>query len=155
MIRTYYARRILSGEFWGRLLTGKVPLRNLLVDPARHLAAKLRGGRSDAGEASTAADTGDAAAAASGTPAARAEPDLPAQLLEQLAAYRGTLLTVLSGNDLTAGETESRLARDKRWRKRLDRKGAILRVPGADHTFSQPAHWAAVVDWMARKAAAA
>lgn len=196
MIRTYYARRILSGEFWGRLLTGKVPLRNLFADPARHLAAKLFGGKSrtsvgagadagtgagtgvDAGvDAGAGADARAAAAAAaavaadagagpapaiaptaSNSPVAappRSEPDLPSQLLAQLAAYRGTVLTVLSGNDLTAGETESLMSRDKRWRKRLDRKGAILRVAGADHTFSQPVHWASVIDWMARKAAAA
>lgn len=196
MIRTYYARRILSGEFWGRLLTGKVPLRNLFADPARHLAAKLCGGRSRAKDgAGVGASTGagddppqaqaqaqtqtpalapahgqgqaqseaQAPAPISGTiaptpPVAeppRSEPDLPSQLLAQLAAYRGTVLTVLSGNDLTAGETESLMSRDKRWRKRLDRKGAILRVAGADHTFSQPAHWASVIDWMARKAAAA
>ncbi|MFO1197176.1 MAG: alpha/beta hydrolase [Burkholderiaceae bacterium] len=172
MIRTYYARRILSGEFWGRLLTGKVPLRNLFADPARHLAAKLFGGRSRA-SVGAGADAGTVAgddpaqaqrpaqaqAPTAPTPPvaapSRSEPDLPSQLLAQLAAYRGTVLTVLSGNDLTAGETESLMSRDKRWRKRLDRKGAILRVAGADHTFSQPAHWASVVDWMARKAAAA
>jgi hypothetical protein len=79
--------------------------------------------------------------------------DLPGAMLAELERYRGRVLTVLSGNDLTAGETESLMKRSRAWRRRLERSGAILRVPGADHTFSQPEHWATVMDWMARQAA--
>jgi len=80
--------------------------------------------------------------------------DLPAQLLAQLERYRGRVLTVLSGDDLTAGETESLIARDRRWHRRLERDGEVLRMAGADHTFSRPAQWAQVADWIAERASA-
>lgn len=143
MVRTYYAKRLFQREFWARLLTGKVPIANLLRDPLRHLLARLRGGGSvgsSDGSAAVAALSGDSAA------------NLPAQLLAQLERYDGRVLTVLSGDDLTAGETESLIARDRRWHERLERDGEILRVPGADHTFSRPAQWAQVADWIAERA---
>ncbi|MCL4748163.1 MAG: hypothetical protein KJZ83_22540, partial [Burkholderiaceae bacterium] len=69
MVRTYYARRLLTGEFWGRLLGGKIPLRNLL-EPLRHLArrgsgvgAKGAAAANDAVGASEAAGASDAVGA--------------------------------------------------------------------------------------------
>ncbi len=139
MVRTYYRKRVMQTTFWIRLLTGRIRMANLVHEPLRHLRTKL--GRS----AKRPAEGRDAAAAA---------PDLPAQLLAQLVGFRGEVYTVLSGNDLTAGETVTLMARDKRWRKRLGRKGALLHVPGADHTFSDPAQWDAVAHWVAEKARA-
>lgn len=134
MVRTYYGRRIFSGEFWGRLLTGKVPLRHLL-EPLRHLARR--------GAGSAEPDTRAAAPSA----------DLPGQLLAELSRYRGRVVTVLSGNDLTAGETESLLRSGRRWRRRIERDGEVIRVPGADHTFSDPAQWHALIERIAKLAA--
>ena len=158
MVKTYYLKRLMQGEFWARLLTGRIPMANLVHEPLRHLRARF-GGRGTASatdgrprnDASNAEANGPADAATSAV-APPAGPDLPEQLLAQLAAYRGAVYTVLSGNDLTAAETDALMSRDKRWRKRLDRKGAILRVPGADHTFSDPDHWAAVIRWVGEKA---
>jgi exosortase A-associated hydrolase 1 len=172
MVRTYYAKRLLQREFWGRLLTGKVSLGNLVAEPWRHATARFRrSGTAGAAQAATAAAEGSTAAAMEATAAAPSPPagspttgapsqpppspaaDLPALLLGQLESYRGTVCTVLSGNDLTAGEAEALMQRDRRWRKRLDRPGAILRVAEADHTFSRPEHWDAAIDWMAKRAA--
>jgi exosortase A-associated hydrolase 1 len=147
MVKTYYLKRLMQGEFWARLLTGKIPMANLVHEPLRHLRARFGGGTASA-MANGPAD----AATSDAAPPAAAGPDLPEQLLAQLAAYRGAVYTVLSGNDLTAAETDALMSRDKRWRKRLDRKGAVLRVPGADHTFSDPEHWAAVIRWVGEKA---
>lgn len=177
MVKTYYLKRLMQGEFWARLLTGRIPIANLVHEPIRHLRARFGGGKpggsegaartrgeaSAAGEAGAAGTMGAAGtvgatdalpahATAANAAEASAGPDLPEQLLAQLSAYRGAVYTVLSGNDLTAAETDALMSRDKRWRKRLDRKGAILRVPGADHTFSDPDHWAAVIRWVAEKA---
>jgi exosortase A-associated hydrolase 1 len=176
MVRTYYARRLFQREFWGRLLTGKVSLGNLVVEPARHLTARFRrksrsaaaspagpGGISGGADATTVprevSDGADTVVAAAATTAQVTAPapamvhDLPAAMLAELECFRGRVLTVLSGNDLTAGETESLMKRSRAWRRRLQRSGTILRVPGADHTFSQPEHWATVMDWMAQVAA--
>lgn len=188
MVKTYYAKRLMQREFWMRLLTGRIPIANLVHEPLRHLRARFGlgrrggggGGSGSSGSSSGSSDSSDstkgsgngasqAAEQAQGGTSARAaqraadarsdrtgtqpeSADLPEQLLVQLAAFRGEVLTVLSGNDLTAGETEALMSRDKRWRKRLDRKAALLRVPGADHTFSDPAHWQAVIQWCAARA---
>ncbi len=128
MVHTYYGRRLLSGEFWGRLLSGKIPFRHLL-EGFGHLARRVSG----AGAAAT-------GAAATAT-AAPAPVDLPEQLLAALNDYGGRIVTVLSADDLTAGETESLIRRDRRWRKRIEREGTVVRVAGADHSFSNPAQW--------------
>ncbi|MCL4748164.1 MAG: hypothetical protein KJZ83_22545 [Burkholderiaceae bacterium] len=80
--------------------------------------------------------------------------DLPELLLAALGGYRGRVVTVLSGNDLTAGETESLLRRDPRWRKRIEREGEVLRVAGADHSFSDPAQWGELIARVAALASA-
>jgi len=77
MIRTYYARRILDPEFWQRLLSGKIPLRNLIGDPLRHLGRRFGiATRVDAGAGaptgSAASGAADAAVAATATTAATA-----------------------------------------------------------------------------------
>lgn len=162
MVRTYYAKRLFQPEFWARLLTGKVSAANLLREPLRHLLARFgakgpsvppseladAGASANAGVGATASTGADSAMHGSAIPG----PDLPTQLLTQLERYDGEVLTVLSGDDLTAGETESLIARDRRWRKRLEQDGEILRVAGADHTFSQPAQWAQVARWIAERA---
>lgn len=165
MVKTYYAKRLMQREFWMRLLTGKIPLANLVHEPLRHLRARFGPRRSSGNGNGASQAAGQARGGASAQAAQRAvdgrsdraEPqpeaaDLPEQLLAQLAAFRGEVLTVLSGNDLTAGEAEALMSRDKRWRKRLDRRATLLRVPGADHTFSDPAHWQTVIQWCAAKA---
>lgn len=138
MVRGYYARRILAPEFWRRLLRGEVPVRHLAGDPLRHLAAGLglRGRRSSAG------------ATPSATPSATPIADLPAALLTALRRHRGALLTVLSGADLTADETEALIRGQRAWRQRLEVQGQVLRVPGADHSLSEPGHWAKAIDWL-------
>lgn len=152
MVKTYYLKRLVQGEFWGRLLRGKVPLDNLVREPLRHLKAKFGAAAPvrtpTRGEIST--PRGPSSEPGSGSHSGPApQPDLPSQLLACLSGYRGEVCTVLSGNDLTAAETDALMARDKRWRRRLDRKGALLRVQDADHTFSTPEHWARVIDWVA------
>lgn len=157
MVKTYYLKRLAQPEFWSRLFTGKVSLDNLVREPLRHLKAKLGGGAARPATApapvqASGSGSGSATPASSATQAAArsaAQADLPAQLLACLSDYKGEACTVLSGNDLTAAETDALMSRDKRWRRRLDRKGALLRVPGADHTFSAPEHWAQVIDWIA------
>ncbi|MBU6269786.1 MAG: hydrolase 1, exosortase A system-associated [Betaproteobacteria bacterium] len=147
MVRGYYARRILAPEFWRRLLRGEVPVRHLVGDPLRHLAAGLglRGRRSSAGAT--------ASAMRSPSPSATPIADLPAALLAALRRHRGALLTVLSGADLTADETEALIRGQSAWRQRLEVQGRVLRVPGADHSLSEPAHWAQAVDWLAAQIA--
>jgi exosortase A-associated hydrolase 1/exosortase A-associated hydrolase 2 len=161
MVRGYYARRLFSADFWTRLARGQVPLRHLLRDPLRHLAAGLglasTATRQPANTPERPAETAHqrmAETAAGRHPQTLAEvgpatiPDLPAALLTALRDCHAPLLTVLSGADLTADETEALIRGQRPWRQRLERQGRVLRVPGADHSLSDPAHWAQAIDWL-------
>ncbi len=69
-------------------------------------------------------------------------------LLAALQVYDQRVLTVLAGDDPTADDTEDLIGSDPRWRTRLGNSRNLLRVPGADHTFSHPDHWRHVCDWL-------
>lgn len=182
MLSGYYARRLADPAFWGRLLRGRVPWRHLIVDPLRYVGARLglggaparsgkpqpavppkagagRHGAAPAGAAVTsAAITGPAAAgpAAAGSAVAgvaAAGPSLPQVLIDRLEDFDGEVLTVLAGADLTAAETEALLAGEARWRERLARRERLLRLPGADHSLSDPAHEQAAIEWLAERIA--
>jgi len=158
MVQTYYTQRLFDRSFWARLLRGQVPVRNLLVDPVRAVFTKLafsartaipsRASKRAADEASR---TPEEDATRSTSEAADEAPDLPTVLQAHLSKFGGQILTVLSGNDLTAGETEALMQRDRRWRKLIDRPGKLLRVSGADHTFSDRERWIEVIDWISAR----
>lgn len=79
--------------------------------------------------------------------------DVPAQslsdaLLAALQVFDQRVLTVLSGEDPIADDTEDLIGSDPRWRARIESHNNLLRVPGADHTFSYPDHWRHVCDWL-------
>jgi exosortase A-associated hydrolase 2 len=177
MLSGYYARRLADPAFWGRLLRGRVPWRHLIVDPLRYVGARLglggaparsgkpqpavppkagagRHGAAPAGAAVTsAAITGPAAAGSAVAGVAAAGPSLPQVLLDRLEDFDGEVLTVLAGADLTAAETEALLAGEARWRERLARRERLLRLPGADHSLSDPAHEQAAIEWLAERIA--
>lgn len=126
-----------------------------LRTPLRYLRA-LFGGSAQR-EINSGPAAGPASAPMAGiavAPATASPADLPTRLLVQLAAFEGNVCTVLSGSDLSADDTEALMKRDSRWRKKLDRRGALLRVPGADHAFSDPADRDTVARWLAAQARA-
>jgi exosortase A-associated hydrolase 1 len=130
-LRHYYGARILSGDFWRKLARGGVhPVASL-----RSLCAYLRSALSHGGSAETS------------TP-------FPARMLAGLERFRGRVLLVLSGNDLTAAEFLDQVEASPRWRKALASERVTRRdLPGATHTFSsaawrrQASAWTA--EWLA------
>jgi exosortase A-associated hydrolase 1 len=148
MIRNYYAKRVLDPELWRRLFTGKIGLKNLLLDPIRHLSAKLLAGRGrhPAPEADPSRTSGNA------LPAASNAGDLPSTFISCRETFKGRVATVLSGADLTAAESESLISANPRWKRGLQGKGAeILRIPDADHTLTRPDHWTLATTWLAKQ----
>ncbi|MFQ5466913.1 MAG: hydrolase 1, exosortase A system-associated, partial [Kiloniellaceae bacterium] len=117
-VKHYYARRLLAGEFWRKLLSGK-------LNPARALGgflANLRtargGGNGDPGEAEGAGD-------------------LPERVGRAIADYTGPVLVVLSGADLTAQEFDQAVLRSPArgvWAARAN--VTVRRLDGANHTYS-------------------
>lgn len=131
-VKHYYARRVLTVEFWAKLLRGGVgvaALRELL----RKLALYAR-------PPTAASHDGDAFA------------DRMARGCKALA--RGGLLIVLSENDLTAKEFADHIARSPNWQQAMQATSAqCLDIIGADHTLSPPSARteveAATVRWLA------
>jgi hypothetical protein len=136
-LKHYYRARLLEPAFWGKVVRGQFDL------------------------ARAARSFGQLAASALGrkqvTPQrqeASRPPPLPERMYAGLARFRGQVLVIVSGNDLTAREFTDLAAASPRWRQLL----AAPRVrrhelAGADHTFSrrvwrdQVALWTA--DWIA------
>jgi exosortase A-associated hydrolase 2 len=157
MLSGYYAQRLADPAFWGRLARGQVPWRHLIVDPLRYVAARLGLGKAPGGSGgpvpagAPTADAGAQGSAAAGV--AAAGPSLPQALIDRLDHFEGEVLTVLGGADLTAAETEALLTGDARWRARLARHERLLRLPGADHSLSDPSHEQAAIEWLADRIA--
>jgi exosortase A-associated hydrolase 1 len=130
-VRHYYVRRIVSGAFWRKMLTGGVGL----LRGARELAGSLRGsisGRSTSG--------GDG---------------YLQRMHDGWTSLRRPLLLVLSGHDFTAREFEQWVAQDERRKALIRGPGVeIYRSDVADHTFSDARSRDAVttrtIEWIRR-----
>lgn len=144
-IRNYYSKRLLSTDFWRKLLTGGVDVRGSLGD----LAGKLRSATAKepaSGPAvestSNLAETG----AATGT-------GFQERMTSGWSAFSRPSLLVLSGNDLTADEFKNFMAQTRSRRRLLKRKAiSACELSQADHTFAS-AEWRAEVgrataDWL-------
>lgn len=111
-LKHYYLQRLLSRDFWQKLFSGGMRIGRVLGD----LAGNLRAGSS----ASRAAD----------------QKHYVTRMREGLARFKGDILILLSGNDLTAAEFTD-LAGTADWKPLLQRPGiTTCRVEDASHTFS-------------------
>ena len=114
-LRHYYLDRLRERDFWRRALAGRVKL----AAAARSLVGFL-------------CQLQKAPAAATGGAA------LPDRMAAGLARFRGPVLLILSGQDLTAREFEEAAARSGDWRRLLgERRVRREDLAEADHTFSR------------------
>ena len=126
-LRHYYAQRLLERGFWGKLLSGRLDVRAAF--------ASIRKFVMDAALPRRAAGT------------------LPERMEQGLRRFRGRVLLILSGKDLTADEFRGVVGRSERWTRLLAEARITRRdLPEANHTFShrewrdQVARWTA--DWV-------
>jgi exosortase A-associated hydrolase 1 len=144
-LRHYYLARLRSPEFWSKLFSGGLKIRRSVASLLAFLMATRIGG--SIGPNPAAITDGTLA-----TPA-RAVPTLPDRMLRALERFRGRVLLILSGNDLTAKEFKDLADASADWRN-WARRAALDRweIPDADHTFSsepwqtQVAVWS--TDWL-------
>ena len=119
-VKHYYRQRLLSREFWGKLLGGGVDVRSAV----RGFVAKLRQARQSA--------------PASPLPDADASLPLPQRMLRGLQRFDGRVLLILSGDDLTAAEFRNLVAESPEWQQQLQNPGVqVQELKQANHTFSQ------------------
>jgi exosortase A-associated hydrolase 1 len=128
-VKHYYRQRLLQGEFWRKLLSGKLNLARALTELMRKIGQ-----------------------AASGT-AAQAQPGFQERMARGWKRCSGPILLILSGNDYTAREFLEYASSDSNWKGLLSQAGVTrIDLPEADHTFSSRP-WRetvenACIDWL-------
>lgn len=117
-LKHYYTRRLVSAQFWAKLLRGQVAAGAL-----KELGRKLR-----------------AATTASSSSAEAAPADFRQRMARGWQGAGGRILLILSGNDYTAKEFIEHAGTDKTWRTLLAQPRVRRHtVDNADHTFSDEA----------------
>lgn len=132
-VQHYYAQRLLSPEFWRKAVRGDIGIKRSLGELAASVCRAVGGDRK-----------ADAASYLE-------------RMNDGLARFRGDVLCILSGNDLTAREFEA-------WSRQTPKRRALLMRPvveifhsaAADHTFSDAGSRNAVtqktIEWIKRLA---
>ena len=140
-LKHYYWQRLRDPALWRKLLSGRFAAGAAL----RSLLGTLGAARQPAGAP---------AAAAPAIPRDGSAPplsaDLPARLLEAMQRFRGRVLFIFSGADLTAQEFLDMTKASPRWQQLL--AGPAVQqhtLAAADHTFSTRAWRDQVADWTA------
>ncbi|HKT17606.1 MAG TPA: hypothetical protein VJR47_06160, partial [Stellaceae bacterium] len=132
-LRHYYLRRLVEKEFYLKLARGKL---DVLASAHSFLG--------DIGKLITARST----AAHSPSHDAEGENQLARRLAASLGRFKGPVLLLLSGRDLTAKEFEHETRRSRKWRRLYRQKRlTIHRLDPADHTFSRRIWRDQVAEW--------
>ena len=132
-LRTYYTRRILDRQAWRELFRGSKKPFAVLGSFARLL-------RQAAGRDAPANDTG-------GENATPANGALVERMRAGFAAFKGPILIVLSGDDITAAEFVGATG-TKAWSRLFEQpRVSRCQLDAADHTFSSRAWRDQVATW--------
>jgi len=128
-LKHYYRGRLLQGELWRKLFSGQFDAGAAWRSLRQLLAA-----------------SGAKPAAHAGDPPA----DLPSRMLASWSRFKGPVLLILSGADLTAKEFTDLADASPAWQKLLERSGTTRhQLDDADHTFSRRVWRDQVADWTA------
>ena len=144
-IKHYYWSRFTDQEFWRKVMRGDFAFKAGVRSFASALLMAFGMGRARAVTNSLAVMGAQAKAAAAES--------LPDRMADGLSRFKGKVLLILSGNDLTAQEFDEVVRGASRWGRLLaDRRVERRQLPKANHTFStrewrdQVAAWTA--DWV-------
>jgi exosortase A-associated hydrolase 1 len=128
-LKHYYASRLFQPEFWSKIRHGKLNIvaaaRSFLSVIGEATAGRKQSGSGVTVETCDTCDTCDATL-------------LPDRMFHGLSRFRGKILVILSGNDLTAQEFSDLVKSSRQWRKLLtSSRVTSLSLPAANHTFSR------------------
>lgn len=133
-LHDYYLRRIVDPNLWHKILRGEFAVRKSLASFGTMLGKAL--GR------------GDKPAACNSAHPPNAPFPLRERMLDGLRRYRGRVLLILSGDDLTAREFKDMIAGSRSWRRLLARPNVSRRdLAESNHTFSRAAWRDQVANW--------
>jgi len=133
-LKHYYLRRLISRDFWSGLARGR-------VNPVASI-------RSLANMVSKRVGIGNIPSSGQfGADPANTRP-LPERMADGWRRFRGRILVILSGDDLTAAEFRDVAASWASWRGLLDEPRVCVReLPKANHTFSRRIWRDKVAQW--------
>ena len=139
IVRHYYLGRLMSGEFWKHVFSGKYKARESITSMLGVVSSAIRG-RIQMARQTTKPELDDI----SGLP-------LPVRTAEGLRRFKGRSLLLMSGVDLIAREFDEVTSASRAWDGLL--ASPQLRrvdIEGADHTFSREVWKNAAADTVAR-----
>jgi len=146
-LRHYYVSRILSREFWSKLIGGGLDVTGSLRSLAGFARAATRAPRPAGGAAP---EAGSHAGAPVETEWQRpiTLPRLAERMAGALEAYHGRVLLITSGKDLTAAEFLDVSRASRTWRRALARESVTHHhLEAANHTFASTAWKRQVEAW--------
>ena len=127
-LKHYYGSRLMDREFWRKVARGEFEFSTAIQSFGGALMMAL-GGRSRA-----VADSSDVSILQADSDATR---PLPERMADGMSQFKGKVLVILSGGDLTAQEFESLVHGSGRWGQLLANSRVERRkLPDANHTFS-------------------
>lgn len=128
-LRHYYLARLVNPDLWRKIGRGEFSFATALHSLAALVGQVWRGGRGSqpAAEMATAVQTPEPN-----------QPPLPERMADGLRHFKGRVLLILSGDDLTAAEFRDTVKASRHWRRLLARPQVTIReLPEANHTFSR------------------
>ena len=135
LLRHYYMTQFLAIDFWKRLLTGRLSPVQSLRSLGATVASSIRAGGSSGG--------GSADESAARAP-------LPDRMADAFERYRGPVLLILSGKDLTAQRFRDCVAQSRRWQRLVGGVQLTRReLSEAPHTFASRTWREQVERWTA------
>lgn len=136
-LKHYYLKRLLSKDFWRKLLGGGVRIGDSLKSLGRTVQ-QARGGSAPHGNQSASPLNSPSPHTTSSRNAAIRSGRLPDRVRDGLRAFAGPVLLIQSGDDLTAREFDEAVRADPAF-ARLMAEARITRVDIADanHTFAR------------------
>lgn len=141
-LRHYYWSRLTDKEFWRKVGRGEFAFAAAARSFAGILTTAFGSGKGRAAMGSTLVIGGQAAAGATAS--------LPGRMADGLGRFKGKVLLILSGKDLTAQEFSGVVRASSRWGKLLSADRIQRRsLPEADHTFSRREWRDQVIAWTA------
>ncbi|MDH5444136.1 MAG: hydrolase 1, exosortase A system-associated [Gammaproteobacteria bacterium] len=123
-IKRYYSSQIINLDFWKRLINGEVAITKSMLS-FLSIIKKYKSKNTE--------NVGD-------------DESLPVRFLQGIKKYRGKVLIVLSGNDITAAEFKNQVAMNKDLKRELAKTSVTtINIKEANHTFSSK-DWRSLVE---------
>jgi exosortase A-associated hydrolase 1 len=138
-LKHYYVQRLLDRDFWRKWVTGNANPMTMMNSLLRVLADARRPGTNPRPSRPEQGSQGSGPI----MPAPASDPaPLPDRMARSMAAFRGRVLIITSGNDLTAREFNDLARTSGRWRRLLCNPHVTVHdLKECNHTFSREAWW--------------